>query len=59
MLAAADGDFAGLDRALGRLFADGTVPVPILRAGQRHFQRLHLALAQVAAGKSPDAASIR
>jgi len=54
--AAADGDFAGLDRALARLFAEGMVPVPILRSAQRHFQRLHLVGAQVAAGKSPEAA---
>jgi DNA polymerase-3 subunit delta len=54
--AAADGDFAALDRSLARLFAEGVVPVPILRGAQRHFQRLHLVAAQVAAGKSPDAA---
>lgn len=54
--AAADGDFAGLDRALGRLFADGMVPVPILRAAQRHFQRLHLVAAQTASGTSAEAA---
>jgi len=49
--AAADGDFAGLDRALTRLFAEGMSPVPILRTAQRHFQRLHLIAAQVAAGR--------
>ncbi|HEY0836443.1 MAG TPA: DNA polymerase III subunit delta [Azospirillum sp.] len=54
--AAADGDFAALDRSLARLFAEGMVPVPILRTAQRHFQRLHLVGAQVAAGKSPEAA---
>lgn len=52
--AAADGDFAGLDRALGRLFGDGTGPIPILRAAQRHFQRLHLVNAQVARGTSAE-----
>lgn len=57
VLAAADGDFAGLDRALGRLFGEGTSPVPILRAGQRHFQRLQLAVALTGAGKSAEAAT--
>lgn len=42
--AACDGDFAGLDRALGRLEADGVSPVAVLRAAQRHVQRLHLAV---------------
>ncbi|WP_029010833.1 DNA polymerase III subunit delta [Azospirillum halopraeferens] len=51
--AAGDGDFAALDKSLGRLFAEGTSPVAILRAAQRHFQRLH----QVsAAGRSPEQA---
>lgn len=54
--AAAEGDFATLDRSLARLFAEGTSPVPILRGAQRHFQRLQLLTAQVAAGKSPEAA---
>lgn len=57
VLAAADGDFAALDRALGRLFAEGTSPVPILRSAQRHFQRLQLAVALTAAGKSAEAAT--
>ena len=50
--AAGDGDFATLDRSLGRLFAEGTSPVAILRAAQRHFQRLHLIGAQTAGGRS-------
>lgn len=54
--AAAEGDFTTLDRSLARLFAEGTSPVPILRGAQRHFQRLQLLTAQVAAGKSPEAA---
>jgi DNA polymerase-3 subunit delta len=53
--AAADGDFSSLDRALSRLFAEGTSPVPILRGAQRHFQRLQLVAAQVASGKSAEA----
>ncbi len=55
-LAAASGDAAALDRAIGRLYAEGTNPIAILRAAQRHFQRLHLAAADVASGASPEAA---
>lgn len=54
--AAADGNLPALDRALGRLFAEGASPVAILRAAQRHFHRLHLAVGQVAAGKPADVA---
>lgn len=54
--AAADGDFRALDRALGRLFAEGTAPVAILRMAQRHVQRLHVVAAAQAGGKSLDAA---
>jgi DNA polymerase III subunit delta len=50
--AAGDGDFAGVDRALRRLFAEGMSPVPILRTAQRHFQRLQLVVAQVQKGDS-------
>lgn len=53
---AADGDFAGLDRSLRRLFAEGASAVAILRAAQRHFQRLHMVAGSVAGGRSPDAA---
>lgn len=38
--AAAEGDLKALDRSLDRLFAEGTSPVPILRAANRHFLRL-------------------
>jgi DNA polymerase III subunit delta len=54
--AAADGDFRVLDRALGRLYGEGTQPVQILRGAQRHFQRLRTAATAIAGGKSPDAA---
>lgn len=53
---AAEGDFAGVDRALTRLFADGTSPIGILRAAQGHFRRLHLVQAHVARGLAPDGA---
>lgn len=48
--AAADGDFTALDRALGRLFGEGTSPIAILRTTQRHFQRLHLVTARISRG---------
>lgn len=54
--AAASGDMAELDRSLRRLYADGTATVGILRAAQRYFQRLHMAVAHVAKGQSPQAA---
>lgn len=49
--AAAEGDHAVLDRALGRLSREGTHAVAILRAAARHFQRLHAVKGAVAAGK--------
>lgn len=54
--AVADGDIAATQRMLDRLFREGTNPVQVLRLVQRHFQRLHLAVGAVEAGKSPDAA---
>ncbi len=56
VLAAAEGDFATLDRALTRLHQEGVSPITALRAAQRHLQRLHLAAALVDAGQSPDQA---
>jgi DNA polymerase-3 subunit delta len=47
---AADGDYAGVDRVVDRLFLEGVAPVAILRAAGRHFQRLHLVAGRVAAG---------
>lgn len=41
--AAGEGDWAKLDRALERLWAAGSSPVGLLRAGLGHFQRLALA----------------
>ncbi|MFQ5620008.1 MAG: DNA polymerase III subunit delta [Rhodospirillales bacterium] len=51
--AAAGGDQAGLDRALNRAFTEGLHAVGLLRAVARHLRRLHLAIAQVAQGRSP------
>ena len=51
--AAASGDFNGLERQLRRARDDGLAPVSILRAVQRHFQRLQLTRVQMDQGKSP------
>lgn len=55
-LAAADGDIPAVDRALQRLFGEGTSPVALLRSAQRHFQRLHQGVAMTAHGKTPQQA---
>jgi DNA polymerase-3 subunit delta len=54
--AAGGGDAEGLDRALARAFQGGASPVSVLRAAQRHIQRLHLVAGKVAAGTPMDAA---
>jgi DNA polymerase-3 subunit delta len=56
VFSAAQGDAAALDRALLRAFLEGEVPVGVLRAMMRHFQRLHLAGSLVAGGASEDEA---
>jgi DNA polymerase-3 subunit delta len=53
---ALDGDTAAVEAGLSRLFLEGEAAVTILRAGQRHAQRLHLAGSQTARGTSVDAA---
>jgi DNA polymerase-3 subunit delta len=52
---ALDGFAASVETALTRLFLEGQSAVAILRAAQRHGQRLHLAASRVAAGESADA----
>jgi DNA polymerase III subunit delta len=52
---ALDGHAASVEAALSRLFLEGQSAVAILRATQRHAQRLHLAAARVAAGEAADA----
>jgi DNA polymerase III subunit delta len=47
---AADGDHAGADRALARLFLEGVSPVTVLRACARHLIRLQLIAGMAAAG---------
>ncbi len=55
-LAAADGDHAQAQRALDKVFAEGTQPVQALRALARHFKRLHLLAGEIASGKTVQAA---
>lgn len=54
--AVADGDNATAQRVLDRLYREGTSPIAVLRMLQRHFQRLHLAVGAMQAGKSVDQA---
>ncbi|MGP1394016.1 MAG: DNA polymerase III subunit delta [Inquilinaceae bacterium] len=56
VLAVGNGDHATADRLLATLLDQGTAPVAVLRAAQRHFGRLHLAAARVAGGEAPDRA---
>ena len=56
VLAAADADLPELDRALRRLWADDASGVAVLRIAQRHFQKLHITKARIAAGERSDAA---
>ena len=51
---ALDGHAASVEAALTRLFLEGQSAVAILRAAQRHAQRLHLAAARIAGGDSAD-----
>ncbi len=50
VFAAAEGEVPALERAVQRAFDEGESAVTLLRAGLRHFQRLHLVAARVAAG---------
>ncbi len=52
----AEGNVSGLDRSLQRAFDEGVNSVAVVRAAQRHFQRLHRAAGGVAAGNTPDQA---
>lgn len=56
VFAAFDGDRQQTARALARLRADAVSPVAVLRAAQRHAQRLHDAAQRVARGETPDVA---
>lgn len=54
VLAAAEGDVAQVERALERAFQEGEMPVTVIRAAMRHFQRLSLLAARLAQGMSEE-----
>ena len=54
--AAAEGDAKALERAFGRLVAEGASPIQIVRAAQRHFARLHLCAGLIAGGRDESSA---
>ena len=56
VLAAAEGNAAALDRSLSRVFQEGESAVSVIRATQRHLQRLHVLSARLAAGEPVDSA---
>lgn len=54
--AAAEGEVKALERAFGRLVAEGASPIQIVRAAQRHFARLHLCAGLIAGGRDESSA---
>jgi DNA polymerase-3 subunit delta len=56
---AAEGDHAGTDRALARLYLEGVSPVAVLRACARHLIRLQLIAGLADAGTAPAQAVAR
>ncbi|MEE9194766.1 MAG: DNA polymerase III subunit delta [Alphaproteobacteria bacterium] len=56
VFAAAGGRQRDLDRILQRLFFEGTGAITVLRAANRHFQRLHYVSGMITGGTSPDSA---
>lgn len=50
VMAACEGGHEALERALGRLYAEGESPISVLRAAQRHMTRLHAAAAKIEQG---------
>jgi len=54
--AVAGGELAALDRAVARVFLEGVVPVSVLRAVSRHFERLRQAGAAVEGGSNDESA---
>lgn len=57
IFAAASGDAKKLEDALTRVLADGANPVQLVRAAQRHFQRLHMARGNMTDGMNADQAA--
>lgn len=54
---AASGDTTKLETALSRVLSEGTHAVQLVRAAERHFQRLHMARGQMAKGMNSDQAT--
>ncbi len=54
VFAAASGRQRDLDRILQRLFFEGANAITVLRAANRHFQRLHYVSGMITGGASPD-----
>jgi DNA polymerase III subunit delta len=54
VMAAAGGDPARLERALGRVLLEGESPVTVVRAALRHLQRLHAMVAALGGAGSID-----
>lgn len=59
VFAAADGNIVQLDHAIDRFWAEGGEPVGLIRAAQRHFQRLHRVAGLIESGGSYDDAARR
>ena len=55
----ADGETHAADQALAHALANGIAPVQVLRALQKHFQRLHMVACELQGGASLDAAISR
>ena len=59
VLAAADGNIGELDLALERFWSNGGEPVSLVRATQRHFQRMHRVSGLMNAGQAYEGAAKR
>ncbi|MBS28185.1 MAG: DNA polymerase III subunit delta [Alphaproteobacteria bacterium] len=59
VFAAADGDLRQLDHAIERFWAEGGEPVGLIRANQRHFQRLHRVVGSMEGGTRYEEAAKR
>lgn len=57
IFAAAGGNAQKLEETLTRVLADGANPVQLVRAAQRHFQRLHFARGNMREGMNADQAT--
>jgi len=54
-----DGDLAGLDRALDRVFSEGGHPVQLVRSLQRHADQLHVVSAHASKGGNLESAMFK